>query len=134
MTNFHLADLFVRIKVAYKARMSYVKVIKTKLIIKFLYLLYKIGLIKSFFIKFNENHIIIYLKYKKNGLPLIYSMDLVSKPSKRVYWNLTMLSKHYRTHSIGHFYIISTSRGLLTSNEALLKENVSGEVLCKIKI
>ena len=134
MTNFHLADLFVRIKVAYKARMSFVKVIKNKLIVKFLFLFYKIGLIKSFHILSKENNILIYLKYKKNNQPLILDIGLVSKPSKRVYWNLTMLSKHYRVHSKSSFYIISTSRGLLTSNEALLQYKISGEVLCKVKI
>jgi ribosomal protein S8 len=134
MTNFQLADLFVCIKVAYKARMSYVTVNKSKLIIKFLYLLYKIGIIKSFHILLKDNLILVYLKYKKNGLPLINSIDLVSKPSKRVYWNLTMLSKNYRAHSLASFYILSTSKGLLTSNEALLQYKISGEVICKIKI
>lgn len=134
MTNFQLADLLVCIKVAYKARMSYVKVNKSKLIIKFIYLLYKIGIIKSFHILLKQNLIIVYLKYKKNGQPLINSIDLVSKPSKRVYWNLTMLSKNYRSHSLATFYILSTSKGLLTSNEALLQYKISGEVLCKIKL
>lgn len=134
MTNFHLADLLVCFNVAYKARMSYVKVNKTKLTIKFLYLLYKIGIIKSFHILLKENKIIVFLKYRKNGQPLIHSIDLVSKPSKRIYWNLTMLSKNYRVHSLATFYILSTSKGLLTSNEALLQYKVSGEVLCKIKL
>jgi ribosomal protein S8 len=134
MTNFHLADLFVRIKVAYKARMSFVKVLKNKLIVKFLFLLYKIGLIKSYHILLKENSIMVYLKYKKNNQPLIFDISLVSKPSKRVYWNLTTLSKNYRGHTRSSFYIISTSVGLLTSNEALLQYKVSGEILCKIKI
>src|SRR5947199_288555 len=82
ITNFHLADLIVRFTVAYKARMSFVKILKNKLSIKFLYLLYKIGLIKSFNI-LNDNIILVYLKYKKNGTPLIHSIDLISKPSKR---------------------------------------------------
>jgi len=133
MTNFHLADLIVRFTVAYKARMSFVKILKNKLSIKFLYLLYKIGLIKSFNI-LNDNIILVYLKYKKNGTPLIHSIDLISKPSKRVYWNLTILSKHYRAYSFANFYIISTSKGLITSNEALFQYNISGEILCKIKI
>lgn len=85
MTNYIFADLLVRIKVAYKARLVSVKVLKTKLTIQFLYLLYKIGLIKSFHILTNDLNILVYLKYKKNGLPLIHSMDLVSKPGKRVY-------------------------------------------------
>jgi len=48
-----------------------------------------------------------------------------------------MLSKHYRKHAFSSFYIISTSRGLMTSNDALLGKNgknISGEVLCSIKI
>jgi len=134
MSNYYLADLFVCIKVAYKARMSYTKVPKSKLIVKFLHLLYKIGIIKTFFISLKNNFIIVYLKYKKNGQPLIYSIDLISKPSKRIYWNLTMLSKNYRKNSLATFYILSTSKGLLTSNEALLQYKVSGEVLCKLKI
>lgn len=134
MTNFHFADLLVRIKVAYKGHFASVKVIKSKLIVKFLYLLYKIGLIKSFYILPDGNNILVYLKYKKNGLPLIHTLELISKPSKRIYWNLTMLSKNYRKHAFSTFYIISTSKGLMTSNEALLYKGISGEVLCRIKI
>lgn len=85
MTNYIFADLLVRIKVAYKSRLVSVKVLKTKLTINFLYLLYKIGLIKAFHILPNDLNILIYLKYKKNGMPLIYSMDLISKPGKRIY-------------------------------------------------
>lgn len=85
MTNFHFADLLVRIKVAYKGHFSSVKVVKSKLIVNFLYLLYKIGLIKSFYILPDGNNILVYLKYKKNGLPLIHTLELISKPSKRIY-------------------------------------------------
>ena len=134
MTNYNFADLLVRIKVAYKAKLVSVKVLKNKLTFRFLYLLYKIGLIKAFYIASNGLEILVYLKYKKDGTPLIHSMDLVSKPGKRVYWTLTTLSKNYRKHALSSFYIISTSKGLMTSNEALLYKNISGEILCKIKI
>jgi small subunit ribosomal protein S8 len=132
MTNYNLADLVVRIKVAFNARLVSIKVLKTKLNINFLFLLYKIGLLRSLHVL--EKDILVYLKYKKNGKPLIYDMSIVSKPSKRIYWNLTMLSKHYRKHAFSSFYIISTSKGLMTSNEALLCKNISGEILCRIKI
>lgn len=85
MTNYNLADLLVRIKVAYKAKLVSVKVLKNKLIFRFLYLLYKIGLIKAFYVSPNNLTILVYLKYKKDGMPLIHSMDLISKPGKRVY-------------------------------------------------
>ena len=132
MTNYNLADLLVRIKVAFNARLVSIKVIKTKLNINFLYLLYKMGLFRSFHVL--DKEILVYLKYKKDGKPLIYEMSIVSKPSKRIYWNLTMLSKHYRKHAFASFYIISTSKGLMTSNDALLGKNISGEILCRIKL
>jgi ribosomal protein S8 len=85
MTNFNFADLLVRIKVAYRAHLTSIKVLKNKFTILFLFLLYKIGLIRSYFILEKENLILVYLKYKKNGRPLIHSIDLVSKPSKRIF-------------------------------------------------
>jgi ribosomal protein S8 len=44
------------------------------------------------------------------------------------------LSKNYRRHDFSTIYILSTSKGLLTHNDALLTNNYSGEILCKIKI
>ena len=84
MNNYIFADLITRIKIGYKSRLLSIKVLKNKLTINFLILLYKIGLIRSFHILNNENKILLYLKYKSNK-PVIFSMDLVSKPSKRVY-------------------------------------------------
>ena len=74
-----------------------------------------------------------YLKYKSNK-PVIYSIDLISKPSRRIYWTLNLLSHNYSKYSFSTFYIISTSKGLITSNDALLQKNISGEILCKIQI
>jgi ribosomal protein S8 len=133
MNNFLLADLIVRIKVALKARLLSIKVLKNKLTINFLFLLYKIGLIRSFHILVKENNILVYLKYKNNK-SIIHSIDIISKPSRRVYWSLNVLSHNYRKYSFSSFYVISTSQGLITSNDAILRKNISGEILCKIKI
>lgn len=133
MTNFIFADLITRIRVGYKARLLSIKVLKNKLTINFLFLLYKIGLIRSFHILRNERNILIYLKYK-NTKPVIYSIDLISKPSRRIYWNLNVLSHNYRKYAFSTFYIISTSQGLITSNDAILHKNISGEILCRIQI
>jgi ribosomal protein S8 len=83
MTNYNLADLIVRIKVAFLACLVSIKVMKTKLNIKFLFLLYKIGLLRSFHVL--EKEILVYLKYKKDGKSLIHDIAVVSKPSKRIY-------------------------------------------------
>jgi ribosomal protein S8 len=84
MNNFLFADLISRIRVGYKSRFLSIKVLKNKLAINFLFLLYKIGLIRSFHILNNESKILVYLKYKNNK-SVIYSIDLISKPSRRVY-------------------------------------------------
>jgi len=133
MNNFIFADLITRIKVGYKSRLLSIKVLKNKLTINFLILLYKIGLIRSFYMLNNEKKILIYLKYKNNK-PIIYSMDLISKPSRRIYWTLNILSHNYRKYSFSTFYIISTSKGLITSNDAILQKSISGEILCRIKL
>jgi len=133
MNNFLFADLISRIRVGYKSRFLSIKVLKNKLAINFLFLLYKIGLIRSFHILNNESKILVYLKYKNNK-SVIYSIDLISKPSRRVYWTLNELSHNYRRYSFSTFYIISTSQGLITSNDAILQKNISGEILCKVKL
>lgn len=106
---------------------------KNKFSVKFLFLLQKVGLIRGFFFLQDENNILVYLKYI-NGKACIYDIDLISKPSKRVYWTLNFLSKNYRRDNFSVFYIISTPKGLITQNDILLTRNFSGEVLCRIKI
>jgi len=84
MNYYNLSDLICRIKVAYRCHLMSIKVLKNKLSIKFLYLIYKIGLIRGFYILNKENTILVYLKYK-NKRPCIYDISVVSKPSKRIY-------------------------------------------------
>lgn len=84
MNYYIFSDLIIRIKWAYKGHLSCIKVKKNKFAIKFLYLLQKIGLIRGFFFLLNEDLILVYLKYK-NGVSSISNINLISKPSKRVY-------------------------------------------------
>jgi ribosomal protein S8 len=131
--NHNLSDLITRLKIAYNLHLVSIKVLKNNLTLQFLFLLYKIGLIRSFFILKNQKEILVYLKYK-NKKPVIFDIWVMSKPSKRVYWSLSTLCLYYRKYSFSTIYILSTSKGLITSTDAILKDFVSGEVLCKIKI
>ena len=133
MNYYIFSDLIIRLKWGYKGHYSCVKVKKNKFTVEFLYLLQKIGLIRGFFFIIKESAILVYLKYK-NGIGSIYSINIISKPSNRIYWTLNFLSKNYRRHDFSTIYILSTSKGLLTHNDALLINNCSGEILCKIKI
>jgi ribosomal protein S8 len=133
MNYYNFSDFIIRIKLAYRRHLSSIKVLKNKFIVKFIYILQKIGIIRGFFFLQNENNILIYLKYI-NGRPFIFDINVISKPSKRVYWTLNFLSKNYRRYDFSTIYIISTPKGLLTQNDILLTKNFSGEILCKIKI
>lgn len=133
MHYYNFSDLVIRLKWAYKAHYKTIKVLKNKFTIKFLYLLQKIGLIRGLFFLFNEDMILVHLKYM-GGKPCLYDINLVSKPSKRVYWTLNFLSKNYRRHDFSTIYIISTPTGLISHNDILLSKSFSGEIICKIKI
>jgi ribosomal protein S8 len=84
MNYYNLADLISRINVAYRNNLISIKVLKNKLSLNFIYLIYKIGLIRGFYVLNNENYILVYLKYK-NKRPSIHKIEIISKPSKRVY-------------------------------------------------
>jgi ribosomal protein S8 len=133
MNYYNISDLLIRLKWGYKRHYYSIKVSKNKFTIKFLYLLQKIGLIRGFFFILNENVILVYLKYIKSK-SCVYDIELISKPSKRIYWTLNFLSKNYRRHDFSIIYIISTSKGLMSNNDILLGNKMSGEVICKIKI
>lgn len=133
MNYYNFSDLIIRLKWAYKSHYKSIKVLKNKFTIKFLYLLQKIGLIRGFFFILNENYILVYLKYIR-GVPCIFDINIISKPSKRTYWTLNFLSKNYRRQDFSAIYIVSTPKGLMTHNDILLSKQFSGEILCKIKI
>jgi len=133
MHYYNFSDLIIRLKWGYKSHYNSIKVLKNKFTIKFLYLLQKIGLIRGFFFLSNENTLLVYLKYIR-GKSCIFDINLISKPSKRIYWTLNFLSKNYRRHDFSTIYIVSTPKGLMTHNDILLSKNFSGEIMCKIKI
>jgi len=131
--NYILSDLISRLSNAYNLHLSSIKVLKNNMTLNFLVLLYKQGLIRSFFILRNQKEILVYLKYK-NKKPVIFEIKIVSKPSKRIYWSCSTLFFYYRKYSFSNIYILSTSKGLITSNDVIMKDFISGEVLCKIKV
>jgi ribosomal protein S8 len=91
-------------------------------------LLYKENLIYSYQINYFNNKIKIYLTKLDNKF-VFSKVTRISKPSKRVYIKLEDLKR--KVTKEGCFYILSTNKGILTSNEAIQK-SVSGELLMQI--
>jgi ribosomal protein S8 len=127
------SDLVIKLKLAYKSHYTSIKIKKNKFAIKFFSLLQKIGLIRGFSFILSENNILVYLKYI-NSKPCFSNINVVSKPSQRIFYSLNFLSRNYRKNDFSTIYIISTSKGLFTHSDILLSKNFSGEILCKIKI
>ena len=89
--------------------------------------------IRGFFILPSFLSIRVYLKFYSNS-PVYFKLFLVSLPSKRVYFSLNELSRVYANYSFNYFYILSTSKGLVTSTDCLLCMRIAGEVLLKVHI
>jgi small subunit ribosomal protein S8 len=90
--------------------------------------MYKIGYIRGFVVVDNKT-ITVLLKYINNK-PVIRNIYVISTPGRRVYLKSNELKKQVNRKDSG-FYVISTSKGLITDEESVLF-NVGGEALIKI--
>jgi len=126
MNNF--ANMIANLRNAGLSEAKFCNVRNTSLNRRFLSVLYLEGFITGFFIS-NSFFIRVHLSYVRNAvgeLPLVSSLKLVSKPSRRVYVNVSQLLRYYSSK----FVILSTSYGILTGTQAIQK-NVGGELLVK---
>ena len=123
-----IADMLTIVRNASSSKKDVAEVKGSLLSESVLKILKKEGFISNYkTIKDNKQGILrVYLKYLKNGTPAILGLKRISKPGLRIYKKADELPKVYSGLGVA---IISTSRGLLTDEEA--RENkVGGEVLC----
>ena len=125
-----IADMLTRIRNAGKARFNSVDIPGSKLKTELAKVLKDEGFIKNYkFIKDDKQGILrIYLKYGKGETHVIYGLERVSKPSRRVY----VKSKDIKPVLNGMgVVILSTSKGIMTDKKAR-NEKVGGEILCNV--
>ena len=128
--NNPLGDLFARIRNASITKFPEVIVRRSKFIIKVLNWFYIEGYIRGFSF-LNNKQLVVKLKYIYNQ-PLIKQLDQVSTPSKKFYFSLKKLKRLIKNkRHLGDIYIISTSQGLLTLNQCILKK-IGGILIFKI--
>ena len=114
MTNYNISDTVSRLNSAINTRLKSVNIPCHKLNFQLIYLLYKQGVIRGF--KVLQSSFRVFLKFY-NNTPICYKMKIISRPGRRVYWNLNRLSKVYSRHAFSGFYVVSTSIGLVSSND-----------------
>jgi len=130
MSNYSIGDLVSKINVASRARVKSISIKNTFVSIKILRVFEKCGLILNFKI-LDDATIMVFLKYFQNR-PVFYRMEIVSRPGKRVYWKLPYISKKFSQNCFSGFFILTTSKGFITSNDSILGGCIGGEVLIKI--
>lgn len=125
-----IADMLTRIRNAGKAKFNSVDIPGSKIKIELAKVLKNEGYIRNYkFIKDDKQGILrVYLKYGTQQDAVIYQLERVSKPSRRVYVKSKDVPSVYNNTGIA---ILSTSKGVMTNRQAR-RENVGGEVLCTI--
>ncbi len=125
-----ISDMLTRLRNAIAVKHTIVKLPYSKLKLAILEILSKEGMITEV----NKvgrgvaKSLEVTLGYDANGDPLVHELERISKPSNRVYMKATEI---YSPKNRYGFYIISTSKGLMTSKDTR-KNKLGGEVLLSI--
>jgi small subunit ribosomal protein S8 len=125
-----IADLLTRIKNGLRVKKKQVTAPYSKIKVGILKILKEKNLIQGFKVQENgiKKNFIIYLKYDEDGEPFIEDLKRISKPGRRVYAGYKDLKPLRGGFA---FRIISTSRGLMTDEEAR-KRKLGGEIICEV--
>ncbi|NOX36127.1 MAG: 30S ribosomal protein S8 [Calditrichaeota bacterium] len=125
-----IADFLTRIRNALMAKHRMVDIPASNMKKRMAQILYEQGFIRNYIIidDGKQGIIRLFLKYDRNGRPVIHELKRISKPGRRVYVPVDQLPRVKNNMGIA---IISTSKGVMTERQAK-KERVGGEVLCYI--
>ncbi len=125
-----VADMLTRIRNALQAAHEIVNSPSSTLKINLANVLKSEGYIKNLRIISDGQHryIRVFLKFDKNGVPVIEGLKRISKPSCRVYAGYDEIPEVLNGYGVN---IVSTSKGIMTDREAR-KQKVGGEILCAV--
>jgi small subunit ribosomal protein S8 len=125
-----VADMLTRIRNALQAAHEIVNIPSSTLKINLANVLKSEGYIKNLRIISDGQHryIRVFLKFDKNGIPVIEGLKRISKPSCRVYAGYDEIPEVLNGYGVN---IVSTSKGIMTDREAR-KQKVGGEILCAV--
>jgi len=129
-----LSDIFTRIRNAVYIKSPIVEVPKTQITLSLRKIFYSEGFIdevsESISSTMSEKKILtLQLKYKGiQRLPVLIKLQRVSRPSLRIYVGYKEIPKILVNPEL---IILSTSKGLITHNEALVQK-VGGEIICSL--
>jgi small subunit ribosomal protein S8 len=125
-----IGDMLTRIRNAQMRLLSTVNIPGSKFRAKILDVLKREGYISNYKLVKNLKNIeslSVDLKYD-NGNPVIKEINRISKPGRRIYAKADSIPKVMNGLGLA---IVSTSKGIMTDNEARTKK-VGGEIICRV--
>lgn len=124
-----VADFLGRIRNAISAKHEKVDIPASRMKLEITKILKDEGYIQNFKVQEDNKQgvIRIFLKYSE-GVPVITGLKQISKPGRRIYTPKQRLPKVIGGLGVA---IISTSRGIMTSEQSL-HNGVGGEILCEV--
>lgn len=128
--NHNISNLISKINYGAKKRLRFIIIDYNDTVLKLLEILYINGALRSY--KISNNKVYVYYKYYLCNIAV--KLSIVSTPGNRVFWSLGKLSTYYNRHNFSGFYIISTQKGLYTSDYCLIKGLTGGEILLKVEV
>jgi small subunit ribosomal protein S8 len=125
-----IADMFTRIRNANTNRRKSVSMPASTMKVGIAQILKEEGFVADYSVQAGKpaSTLTIALKYGEYGDFVIRKIERVSKPGRRVYSKATELTPVLRGMGV---HILSTPKGILSDKNAR-KENLGGEVLCKV--
>jgi small subunit ribosomal protein S8 len=125
-----IADMLTRVRNAAKAKFKSVDVPGSRTKTEIARVLKEEGFIRNYkFVEDGKQGILkLYLKYEDAQSNVIYGLERVSKPSRRVYVGANDIEPVLNGMGIA---ILSTSAGIMTDKQAREK-HIGGEVLCNV--
>jgi small subunit ribosomal protein S8 len=116
--------MFANIKNGQMAKKSIIIGPRKNICESFLKILWDEGFISGYKVSSQKNkNLEIFLKYTKNGKPVINSLKFLSTPGQRVYYSSKQI---WKLDSSKTFIIFSTNKGLKSINECK-KNKIGGE-------
>lgn len=130
-TNHVVSNLVCKINNGSLRRLRFIIINYNSKILDILDVLYVNGAIRSYRI-IDVNKVRVYLKYNIRSYRI--KLTVISTPGNKIHWSLNKLSQYYNKNNFSGFYIISTIKGLRTSDDCLINKRIGGEILIKVEI
>ena len=120
----HLSNLIANIKNGQMAKKSMISQTRKSICERILTILWNDNFILGYQIdQKNTKKIDIFLRYQRNGKPIINSIKLMSKPGKKIYYSAKQI---WKIDSSKFFIIFSTNKGIKSLIECK-KLKIGGE-------